>query len=175
MRVAKRGEDGKRRDVSGAIPDAGTGAGTGLAAALETRWRFARTITDARAGAVSRVAGYAVLSRALPEVAPEPQGGLIAEERGRMRLADGSRLETRQRRIWRFPEPGVLVFCYPEGGEIARFALDESGAAEATHLCGADRYLGRLRLDLDRGIWTLSWRVDGPRKAYLSETRFTRA
>jgi hypothetical protein len=171
MRVAERAEDGKRRDVSGAAP----GAQKGLATAFEARWRFARTITDARAGAVSRVAGYAVLSRALPEVAPEPQGGLIAEERGRMRLADGARLETRQQRLWRFPEPGVLVFCYPEGGEIARFALDENGVAEATHLCGADFYQGRLRLALDRDLWTLSWRVDGPRKAYLSETRFVRA
>ena len=72
-----------------------------------------------------------------------------------------------------------FVLCFAETGAVfeeVQFVPEAEGTlwAEATHLCGEDRYHSEYRLGPGRRF-TIRHAVFGPRKEYVSETTFSAA
>lgn len=127
------------------------------------RWRIARRIDDRMAGRVGRLAGMAVFS---------PQGdGLRYVETGLLRFPGQPALEARQSYCWREDGQGVAV-AFSDGRPFHRFALT-GAASQAAHWCDPDRY--EVRYDFAAWPdWSARWKVAGPRKDYVSVTRYRR-
>lgn len=128
---------------------------------FEGAWTVGRTIRDLGGGPHGRFAGRA-------RFAPAP-GGLLCEEAGILRLGGGPGLTAERRTLWREPEPGRIEVAFEDGRPFHGFAA--AGRAEAMHDCPPDTY--RVRYDFTGWPrWTAAWRVTGPRKDYLSVTRY---
>lgn len=135
-----------------------------LAALLEGRWRLERVIEDAAAGEM-RLAGEAVFSR--------DGAGLLYAETGRWLSGPLGGMTAERRDLWRFPAPGRAEVLFEDGRPFHDIAPDARGRAEAVHPCGPDLYRVAYAFDLP-GEWSSRWRVGGPRKDYLSTSRFRR-
>lgn len=140
------------------------------------RWRVTRSIADALAGETLRFEGVLVVEEAGQGVARHQESGWMTRE-------DGARLRAEQTRLWRAPEPGALDIAYADGAHLARFApgagaedghIVEGFRLRGVHHCGADLYEGVLWLG-SPDAWELQWRVAGPRKRYVSDSRYDRA
>ncbi|MDV7143922.1 DUF6314 family protein [Tropicimonas sp. TH_r6] len=130
---------------------------------FEGSWQMEREIDDRRAGETLRLTGRAVLVRA--------RGGLDYTEHGRLTLGDGQVVEAERRYHWRAEDGGVAV-DFPDGRFFHAFAL--AGAPPlAHHFCDPDSYDVRYNF-VDWPLWRARWRVTGPRKDYLMETRYRR-
>ena len=133
-------------------------APTGIAD-FEGRWRLDRRISDLRDGGLNWLTGEAVLASG------------VWEEHGMLRLSGGPPQAAARRYIWTETEGGVAV-AFADGRPFHVLPLG-TRAAEVRHDCAPDLYLGRY--DFARWPdWTLEWRVTGPRKDYVSLTRFSR-
>ena len=127
-----------------------------LFAALAGRWRVVRAIRHDD-GTRARFEGEAAWT-------PEG-GGLRCVEAGRLR-AGGPAMEARRETLWSL-EDGAVAVRFADGRPFHRMDL---GGATAVHDCAPDRYA--LRYDLSAWpLWSVRWRVDGPRKGYRALTR----
>ncbi|MDR9428009.1 MAG: DUF6314 family protein [Salibaculum sp.] len=140
-------------------PDRGApGAWLG-AADFRPGFRFAREIEDALTGQVLRAEGTVCFT---PDAA-----GLIYAESGRLHLPGRAPMQAERRYLWRFEASGVAVF-FEDGRPFHHFVPAGQGAG-SDHPCGSDHY--RVAYDFTRWpCWTATWRVTGPRKAYVSRT-----
>jgi hypothetical protein len=121
-------------------------------------WVFTRLVADPNGTPTARVEGIVSFRRG--------EGGLVAEERGRMRLEDGPELAAERRTIWRQDGRLIRVF-FGDGRPFHHF--DPAGATEAEHVCTPDLY--RVAYDFGRfPNWRSVWRVTGPRKDYVMTT-----
>ena len=134
---------------------------------------FERVIRDALAHAEFRARGVARWS-------PLPAGaGAGARARALAQAEEGELVGTgaavRAAYTWhwadddddggatiRFPDARVFV----EGVDVSR------GPCAVAHSCAPDSYAGVFAVD-DDGALRVTWRVTGPRKDYVSETRFS--
>lgn len=131
---------------------------------LAGRWRIARRISDARAGMLGRLTGWATFAPSADE--------LVHDEEGHLKFGAYRGPATRRYH---------LVIDHPSGGMVRHadgspFHPLEllSGTAEIRHRCGGDDYRGRYRV-LDENRFTVSWQVTGPRKQYRLATLYRRA
>jgi hypothetical protein len=130
-------------------------------AAFRGGWRIARRITDARSGGTGRFVGRARFVGA--------GEGLEYTEEGTLRLDGGGALTAARRYRWR-EEGGAILVAFDDGRPFHRFDCDAQ-RPEAEHDCLPDRY--RVRYDFGHWpVWTAVWRVSGPRKGYVSVTRY---
>lgn len=137
-------------------------------------WRVVRRIVDERAGRLGRLAGTATFG-------PAPPGPSYDE----LRYDE-----------LRYDELGTLVFGQHRGPAACSYRFVPDGPASASvrfadgrpfyqlsfrlgqaairHDCAADRYRGECRI-VSADTWTLTWRIEGPRKRMLIRTRYRRA
>jgi hypothetical protein len=127
-------------------------------------WRLTRVVEDFAAGVTAEFAGTAVL---------EPDGeGLLYRESGVWGGGPWHGLKAERRSLWRAEDSRIAVF-YADGRVFHAFHPVSEGTAEAHHQCDPDSYAVTYRFDLP-GAWEADWRVCGPRKDYLSRTRYLR-
>ena len=132
-------------------------------AALEGRWRMARTIVHDDGG-VDRASGIAAFIRAGPRLIQD-EDALLTTARG------GPPLKATRRYVWG-AEGGRIDIAF---ADMRPFHSIPLGAARpgTVYLCDPDRY--EVAYDFsDFPRWSSVWRVDGPRKAYRMETRYER-
>ena len=103
-------------------------------------------------------------------------GTAVYEERAAVRTEDGAEFNGSQRYLIRQQADG-LVLCFPGSGavfQVLQFAADEHGGlrAEAVHCCAEDEYVSAYVLGPGR-VFSAVHQVCGPRKAYVSATRFS--
>jgi hypothetical protein len=135
-----------------------------LQAFLTGRWRIARRISDARAGMMGRLTGWAVFTPSAD--------GLIHDETGD--LSFGAYRGPVTRRYHLIANGSSTGIVRHADGSLFH-ALDlVSGTADILHACGEDNYRGRYRV-LDGNRFTVSWQVVGPRKQYCLSTLHRRA
>lgn len=130
--------------------------------ALEGHWRLQRKITQAD-GRTGRFEGDTVFRRTGPR--------LIQEEAGTLSMEGAPPLKATRRYIW--TTSGELLKIAFEDGRP--FHAVPAGVTEydTVYLCPPDRY--EVAYDFaDMRAWTSRWRVEGPRKDYVMESRFTR-
>ncbi len=103
------------------------------------------------------------------------EGTAVYAERATVRTEDGARFSGSQRYLVRRCADGV-VLCFAGSGAVfqeLRFAAGGHGSlwAEAVHRCAEDEYLSAYALGPGRAFM-VRHEVSGPRKAYVSVTRF---
>ncbi len=101
-----------------------------------------------------------------------PAGTALAySERGELTYTGQPALSTRQEHLWCADGAAVLVL-FSDGRPFHRFVLSGS-TAQASHWCDPDHY--RVLYEFSNWPnWTNTWSVKGPRKDYVSVTRFER-
>ncbi len=127
------------------------------------RWRIARRIEDARAGASGLFEGVAQFV---------PDGpGLRYEEAGELRLGEGPGLRASRAYLWRPAVDGIEVF-FEDGRDFHR--LDPAaGVCTAFHDCPPDAY--EVSYDFTRWPrWQATWEVTGLRKRYRMVSEYWR-
>lgn len=93
------------------------------------------------------------------------EGGLVADETGRMRLGDGPEWQTGRRTIWRQDGERLAVSF----GDGRPFHVCDPANPRAEHVCTPDLY--RVTYDFSTfPDWRCVWRVSGPRKDYVMTT-----
>lgn len=130
---------------------------------LDDPWSLSRKIRDFRAGVRGAVEGAARFRRAGDD--------LLYEESGRLNLGDYEGTAVRAYR-YLFPVPERARVCFADGGFFHELGLG-NGWCEAVHLCGGDRYAARFEV-LSPEAWRVVWRIRGPRKDLLIESRYGR-
>ncbi|AKS46521.1 hypothetical protein SAMN05444287_1638 [Octadecabacter temperatus] len=121
-----------------------------------------RTIEDTRAGATSRFEGQAEITLT--------QDGALYSETGALIISD-QRFEAERRYLWA-EEHGKILVSFEDGRAFHDFDPNLGGQA-SEHLCGKDMYRGGYEFS-EWPRWALHWRVQGPRKDYVSTTWYVR-
>ena len=133
---------------------------------LRGEWTFARGIDN----------GVTVNGRV--RFTPAGDGRLLYREEGRMQLPGGAELDAFVDYIFAREGERLLVLFAEEPPRLYQsFALRlESCAltADSLHDCPPDLYRSRIAFDAD-GTWALRHAVHGPRKGYVSVTRYRRS
>lgn len=101
----------------------------------------------------------------------------MQEESGRLRYAETGILQMQSfssecfRDYFYDVEDARLRIAFPDGKPFLdlRFV---NGEARDSHVCGADVYDARFRFR--KGVWTILYKVSGPRKNYSIISRMTR-
>ena len=127
---------------------------------FEGRWQLRRRIRDFGPGPDGTFVGEARLTPGGP--------GLRYEETGLLTLG-GARVEGRQSYLWHQAGEEISV-SFPDGRFFHR--IGPGPAPGALHLCDPDTYRGAYDFR-DWPVWTLTWRVTGPRKDYESVTTYS--
>jgi hypothetical protein len=131
-------------------------------------WEVSRSYTDHRAGAVGSFQGRAVL--ALDAAAGQERARY--EETGELSL--GPHQGAAHRSLEYVRRPGGAVMLYRPGRQPYVDLDLTSGAWDAVHPCGADRYeISTIVLLPD--VVQEYWRVQGPEKDYTAVTTMTRS
>jgi hypothetical protein len=135
--------------------------------ALAGQWRLERTFSPGL-GTMTGTARFR----------PVRDGVLHYREDGRVTFANGHTGDAFREYHYLLDPDGTIRVCYVEPNTFGRtlHALHLDGTvteAVATHLCGADTYVGRYAFALpDR--FTIDMDVSGPAKDYSTHTVFER-
>ena len=136
-------------------------------------WRVSRSYTDHRAGTAASFQGRAVLAMdaATSQEAASFQGRARYEETGQLSLGTHEGAAHRSLEYLRRPDGTVMLY---RPGRQPYVDLDlTSGAWNAVHPCGADRYeISTIVLLPD--VVQEYWRVQGPEKDYTAVTTLHR-
>ena len=140
-----------------------SGVGLPSLSALAGRWSLRREITH-EDGATHHFMGSAVFTWSGPR--------LIEEQTGTLDIGTATPLKASRRYVWTREGSRIEVLF----DDMRPFHTIPTGAArpETTHLCPPDRY--HVAYDFT-GFpdWVAVWDVEGPKKAYRMESRYSRA
>lgn len=126
-------------------------------------WQLSREIEDLAGGQRLFVQGICRFV--------EEEEGLMQIEEGVLTIPGQSPLKAERRYLWREAAAGIAVF-FEDGRDFHSFDPRQD-QAEATHDCAPDRY--EVCYDFAKWpSWQAVWGVRGPRKDYVSVTRFER-
>lgn len=133
-----------------------------LLAPFEGEWRIERRVANAL-GPDAGFTGSAVFT---------PDGaGLTLLESGEMRLEGQGAFRAERRYLWRPGGAGIAVF-FEDGRPFHDFDPAQP-RPEADHPCAPDQY--RVAYDFTAWPeWRANWRVTGPRKDYVMQSRYFR-
>ena len=171
---------------------------TNILATTAKPWSFTRTLTSALpthpSGTVTGTATLTPFSTSTPSMAAT---ALLYAEEGEFATTTGLKFTTRRKYVYQLKNDAVIVFFHEEekeggvGGlfvEMGDLSLEESdGEGEKvwvaknreTHLCGEDLYSASWRFGggmfggEGEKWWEVRYDVVGPKKEYVSETRYT--
>ncbi len=135
-----------------------------LRAFLLGAWRLTRTMADRRAGQTGRLDGETVLAL--------DGKGLVYWERGLLRLGAYEGAVTRVYR-YRFTTPGRAEVAFEDGRPFHALDLSD-GRCSVQHRCRDDLYRGAFEVE-GQDLWTVFWRVSGPRKDQVLYGRHARS
>ena len=131
-------------------------------------WTLTRAVSDGHA-----MTGTATFS-------PQPDGALYYHEQGILKLPDeaGKELQFSRAYLYRFAGPALTVL-FDEAAPRTFEEIEIAGGAEdwrgsGRHLCDQDWYFSDYAFEAGSGFRT-SHRVEGPRKSYTIETRYSRS
>jgi hypothetical protein len=130
---------------------------------LAGTWMVSRLIDDRRQRARGSFLGWAWFA--------ESGGDLDYRERGQMLLPVYRGIATQGYR-YRFAAPGRAAVRFADGRLFHDLDLS-AGSWEAEHRCGQDLYAGSFACQ-GKSLWSVTWRVAGPRKDLLLSSRFLR-
>ncbi len=138
-------------------------SGINSLAVLEGVWRINRVIAHDD-GLRDSFVGQAVFTRSGPRIIHDEDGWLTTGEKGQ-------RLRATRRYVWT-NENGRIDVAF---GDMRPFHSIPVGVSkpETTYLCPPDRYQVAYDFE-DFPSWTMTWRVDGPRKGYEMVSNFSR-
>ena len=123
--------------------------------AFEGTWRLARVIRGADGYETARLDGVATFA---------PNGlGLKLTETGVL-TTGGASVEAHRTYFWR-PSPDGIEVLFDDGRPFHIIG------ASTQHDCAPDTYLGTYDFSA-WPTWTLTWRVSGPRKDYVSASHY---
>ncbi|WP_460273313.1 DUF6314 family protein [Celeribacter sp. ULVN23_4] len=127
-------------------------------------WSLSRRIEDALAGGTGHLSGTC---RFEPD-----EAGLRCVETGQLTLPGAARsFEAERCYLWRPTPDGIAVF-FDDGRFFHAFNPNDP-SPRADHDCAPDAYA--VRYDFSTWPdWSAEWRVKGPRKDYVSVSRFSR-
>lgn len=132
---------------------------------LVGEWSLYRVISDALADRQLIFEGHAGFSA--------DDKGLTYTESGTWKQGDWRGQRASQTYLWRETTSRVEVL-YRDGRAFHGFVWPgDTGRVEASHDCAPDRYDATYQFELPK-CWHLEWRVEGPAKDYVSQTRFIR-
>ena len=124
--------------------------------AFEGTWRLARVICGANGLETARLDGQALFT---------PKGlGLKLTETGVL-TTGGTSVEARRTYFWRQSPDGIEVL-FDDGRPFHTIS-----ALDVHHDCAPDTYRGTYDFS-NWPDWSLTWRVTGPRKDYVSTSRY---
>jgi hypothetical protein len=129
---------------------------------LPGTWSVTRRLEDAALGSGS-FSGTATFSAA--------GGGLAWEERGRLRLGAYDGPARRTLRI--VAEGGGWIVRFDDGRPFHPLVLTRGEASRVEHPCGEDAYAGEYVV-LGEDAFRVRWRVRGPAKDQVIESRYAR-
>lgn len=126
-------------------------------------WHFDREIDDKTLLGIGIVQGQARFS---------PTGDVVAyDETSEMTFAASPPFKGTRRYLWKADSEGVAVM-FADGRDFHRLDLS-AGTTSAAHWCDPDQY--DVIYDFsDWPRWSSRWKVRGPRKDYVMETRYRR-
>lgn len=127
-------------------------------------WRLDRQIVDltgAQGGSLTGTARFVCVA----------DTRLDYIENGTLTLTNGAVLTAARRYLWVFGASKVQVY-FDDGRHFHDF-VPQGHAAGTDHPCGEDYYTVRYDFTV-WPVWTAAWRVKGPRKDYVSTTRYSR-
>lgn len=124
-------------------------------------WALTRSIEDRRTGESSRVEGTTALTL-------EPDGRIRWYESGVLHRKDGKLPVSRT--LFIEPRDGDWFVTFEDGRDFHPWRT----GSEVGHDCSPDWYAGRIEA-LDRGRWSVEWRVNGPSKDYTMRSVLTRS
>lgn len=128
------------------------------------RWRLDRQLTDRLGPMSGAFSGEAAITRETPD-------HLGYAETGTLTLVTGAVLQAERRYIWQW-QPQTVQVLFSDGAPFHHFTPD--GISEGTpHVCGADLYHVTYRFT-EWPRWEAVWRVNGPKKNYISTSRYAR-
>lgn len=134
-----------------------------LRAYLRGTWQLTRQIRDGRAGADGRFEGCVSLTDS-----PE---GLCYREEGELSVS-GYRGAAWRCYAFRFQGRHRAEVYFPGGGHFHSLDL-RCGTWDVLHRCGQDRYRGTFEA-CARDRLRITWRIHGPRKDLLLDSRLIR-
>lgn len=130
---------------------------------FEGEWRLERSIEDMKEGRSLHFTGSASFMRDLD--------GMAYSETGRLVLPDGTRMPANRSYRWQEEGDGRVAVHFEDGSYFHSFDLCARSSAD--HWCKPDAYA--VRYDFSGWPrWTSRWSVNGPRKEYVSESRYWR-
>ena len=136
-----------------------------LRAYLAGAWEIRRSLEDALRGQRGSFDGSAAFT-------PDDDGGLAYREEGRLALGSFETLAHQSYR-YGFPASHFAEVSFDDGRPFHDLDLS-AGQWEVEHLCAADLYRGRFRVEGPER-WSVIWTVAGPRKDQRLESLFLRA
>lgn len=126
-------------------------------------WQFSREIEDLAGGQRLFVQGICRFVKGTE--------GLMLLEEGMLTIPGQPPLKAERRYLWR-EAVGEIAVSFEDGRPFHQFDPTEP-QPQASHDCVPDRY--EACYDFAKWpIWTVTWRVCGPRKDFVSHTRFER-
>lgn len=129
-------------------------------------WRVARTLRDLGSGAEGAFTGTAAFTA-------HDDDGLLHRETGVLVWAGSPPAEASRELIWRpGGTSGSMEVFFRDGRPFHSLNLT-GGTDTPGHWCAPDLYQGTFRIE-SPNAWTYSWRVTGPRKNLMLETRLER-
>jgi hypothetical protein len=145
---------------------------------LRGAWAFSRSISCRLTSTVTRVVGTASWLPLTP--APDERAALEQVEDGLLALpgaAPGGTLAplpVTAKYSWHWPDGGgAALVRFPDGRPFVADVDFLAAPCAVAHACAPDAYEGHFERDGD-GAFVVVWTVTGPRKDYVSVTRFTR-
>ncbi|MBU2888725.1 DUF6314 family protein [Celeribacter halophilus] len=128
-------------------------------------WSMAREIDDRRTGQRATLTGTC-------RFIMDETGALRQDERGVLHMPEAAQsFEAERRYLWRADAEGIAVFF--EDGRFFHAFDPNAPAPHADHACAPDAYSVRYTFS-NWPDWSATWRVTGPRKDYVSVTRYSR-
>ena len=130
---------------------------------FEGDWQIERRIVDHLTGRTGRLQGRA-------QFIPDAEG-LTYEEAGQLEFPGQPPFSATQRYLWR-QQGGAIDILFADSRAFHSF--DPAHATpDASHDCPPDWYEVSYSF-VDWPTWSAQWSVRGPRKNYISTTRYTR-
>ncbi|MES0823979.1 DUF6314 family protein [Ruegeria sp. SCP11] len=128
---------------------------------FEGNWSLSRTIHDARAGHVAQAEGHAVLHPS--------DDGLIYDEEVSLHIPGQAEMKGTRRYLWRDADDWIAIH-FDDERYFHALKLGQSQSRDH-HDCPPDSYDAVYDFS-GWPIWSVSWTVKGPRKAYEMKTEY---